>query len=178
MMVTEKMIATFLSHTEFFSGFSMDEVLEFMPHIDIVQAEDEAILFEEDDAGDAWYLVLHGMVGIVRNMPSGPPHQLALLESGECFGEMALIDDAPRMASAVCHEDTVLASLSKERFDELLAAGDPLATRLLRAMAGVLCRRQRELTTILQDIVDFQEPKTSLDHPELASALERHMTWN
>ena len=178
MMVTDKMIATFLSNTEFFATFSMEEIADFMPHIEIVQAEDEAILFEENDVGDAWYLVLHGMVGIVRNMPNGPPHSLALLESGECFGEMALIDDSPRMASAVCHEDTVLARLSKERFDELLAINDPLATRLLRAMAGVICRRKRELTTILQDIVDFQEPKSSLEHPGLTDALQRHMTWN
>ena len=178
MMVTNKMIATFLSNTEFFSTFSMDEIVSFMPHIEIVQAEDEAIVFEENDVGDAWYLVLNGVVGIVRNMPSGPPHSLALLESGECFGEMALIDDSPRMASAVCHEDTILARLSKEKFDELLAMNDPLANRLLRAMAGVICDRQRELTTILQDIVDFQEPKSSLEHPDLANALERHMTWN
>jgi hypothetical protein len=45
-------------------------------------------------------------------------------------------------------------------------------------MAGVICRRQRELTSILQDIVDFQEPANVIDHPELAEALQRHMTWN
>ena len=178
MMVTNQMIATFLSKTEIFSAFSMDEIVAFMPHIEIVQAEDEAIIFEENDVGDAWYLVLHGVVGIVRNMPSGPPHSLALLQSGECFGEMSLIDNSPRMASAVCHEDTVLARLSKEKLDDLLAENDPLANRLLRGMAGVICHRQRELTTILQDIVDFQEPKSSLEHPDLADTLQRHMTWN
>ena len=178
MMVTEKMIATFLSNTEFFASFSLDEIMEFMPNIDLVKAEDESILFEENDPGDAWYLLLHGTVGIVRNMPNGPPHQLALLETGECFGEMALIDDAPRMASAVCHEDSVLASISKDCFDRLLAENNPLATRLLRSMAGVICRRKRELTTILQDIVDFQEPSDPLNSPDLANALQRHMTWN
>jgi CRP/FNR family cyclic AMP-dependent transcriptional regulator len=178
MMVTDKMIATFLSNTEFFASFSMEEVVEFMPHIVLVRAEDESILFEEDDAGDAWYLLLHGTVGIVRNMPGGPPHELALLETGECFGEMALIDDSPRMASAVCHEDSILASISKDDFDRLLSENDPLANRLLRAMAGVICRRQRELTTILQDIVDFREPEGAMGHPDLANALQRHMTWN
>jgi CRP/FNR family cyclic AMP-dependent transcriptional regulator len=178
MMVSQKMIATFLSNTEFFSSFRMEEIVDFIPHIDIVEAEDEAILFEEEDPGDAWYLVLHGTVGIVRGMDGAPPHELARLETGECFGEMALIDDAPRMASAVCHEDTVLATISKNTFDKLLSANDPLAMRLLRAMAGVICRRQRELTSILQDIVDFQEPANVIDHPELAEALQRHMTWN
>ena len=178
MMVTSKMIATFLANTEFFATFTEEEIMSFIPHVEIVKAEDEAILFEENDPGDAWYMLLSGTVGIVRDMPAGPPHELARLESGECFGEMALIDDSPRMASAVCHEDSILASISKEPFDALLAEHDPMATRLLRAMASLICKRQRELTSILQDIVDFQEPTTVVNHPDLADALQRHMTWN
>ncbi len=178
MMVTSTMIATFLANTEFFSSFTEEEIMAFIPHVEIVKAEDEAILFEENEPGDAWYMVLTGSVGIVKTMPKGPPHELARLESGDCFGEMALIDDSPRMASAVCHEDSILASISKETFDRLLSQHDPLATRLLKAMASVICGRQRELTCILQDIVDFQEPTTVVNHPDLAQALQRHMTWN
>ena len=178
MIVTNSMIATFLAHTEIFSSFTREEIMEFIPNFEIITSDDCAILFEENDPGDGWYMLLSGTVGIVRNMPSGPPHELARLESGECFGEMALIDDSPRMASAVCHEDSILAMIPKDTFDRLLAEHDRLATRLLRAMSAVLCRRQRELTTILQDIVDFQEPAATANNPNLTLALQRHMTWN
>ena len=121
------------------------------------------ILFQEGTLGAAVYVVLEGHVRIERAMPSGPAHELGLLGPGEMFGEMSLVDGAPRMASATAETNVLLARLGRESFEARLDAGEPVATRLLRAMAGALCARQRELTWLLQELVDFDEEEDSTE---------------
>jgi len=98
------------------------------------------ILFEEGDAGDQAYLVASGAVEIFlrigeREMP------IATLERGEIFGEMALIDNSPRAASARAVGDTVLTSISRENFQhrlDKLAESDKVFRRLIDIFAARL----------------------------------------
>ena len=107
-------------------------------------------------------------------MPSGPAHELGLLGPGEMFGEMSR---APRMASATAETNARLARLGRESFEARRDAGEPVATRLLRAMAGALCARQRELTWLLQELVDFDEEEDSTERA-LTRLLQAQVTWH
>jgi CRP-like cAMP-binding protein len=69
---------------------------------------------------------------------------LTILESGEYFGEMALIDDQPRSADAIANTPCVLGSIAKDRFDELLFMNKELAHDLLWTFVRVLSSRLRE----------------------------------
>ena len=68
---------------------------------------------------------------------------LAVLESGDVFGEMALLDDAPRSADAHAHEACVLLSITKERFEDLLFLHKDLAYEVLWNVIRTLIRRLR-----------------------------------
>ena len=108
------------------------------------------------------------------------PQVLDQLEPPESFGEMALIDGAPRMAAAEAVQKAVLARLPKPTFDLLLDQGDPLAIRLLRAMSGVMCRRHRQLSWLLTDLVSYDDAEVS-DlplPPALEVLLRSSITWN
>ena len=72
---------------------------------------------------------------------------------------MALIDGSARMAAVQTTRPSTLASLPRAAFTSLLNDNDPGATLLLRNMAAVLCQRLREMTYILQDVVDDPGPR-------------------
>jgi CRP/FNR family transcriptional regulator, cyclic AMP receptor protein len=94
-------------------------------------------IFSEGDRGDRAYLIQAGNVSIVKNeMP------LATLGPGELFGEMALIDDKPRMASAIATNDVSVVIISRDTFNEKLAKTDPF----IRGLLNIFVRNIRNLT--------------------------------
>lgn len=66
------------------------------------------VIFRQGYPGDHAYIIQSGSVEIYDQQPDGSIKQLAILGKGEMFGELALLDDAPRSASARAHEDCVL----------------------------------------------------------------------
>ena len=94
-------------------------------------------IFAEGDRGDRAYLIQSGNVDIVKNeMP------LATLGPGELFGEMALIDDKPRMATAVAATDVAVVIISRDSFNEKLSKADPF----IRGLLNIFVRNIRNLT--------------------------------
>ncbi len=99
--------------------------------------EPEELLFREGDPGDRFYIVFDGSVEILKERPMGDHERLAVRRRGEAFGEMSLLNDAPRSASVKALEPTRLLAVSKEDFDDLLG-GESLAVRLMRGLARAL----------------------------------------
>lgn len=94
-------------------------------------------LFREGDPGDKFYIVFDGAVEILKERPLGDHERLAVKRSGEAFGEMSLLNDAPRSASVRAVEATQLLSVSKIEFEELLG-GESISVRLMRGLAKAL----------------------------------------
>jgi CRP-like cAMP-binding protein len=92
-------------------------------------AADETI-FVEGEPGKALFVVLDGRVTIWRAGHAGP-EMLASLDPGGYFGELALIDDEPRFASARAEEPSVLLVLYKTEFDHLTEGHSRLAIRVM-----------------------------------------------
>lgn len=94
-------------------------------------------IFSEGEHGDRAYLIQDGQVEIVKH-----GMVLATLGKGELFGEMALIDDKPRMASAKALADTSVVIISRDTFREKLEKADPF----LRGLLNIFVRNIRNLT--------------------------------
>lgn len=94
-------------------------------------------LFREGDDGDKFYIVFDGAVEILKERPLGDHERLAVKRGGEAFGEMSLLNDAPRSASVRAVEDSRLLSVSRSQFDNLLG-GESIAVRLMRGLARAL----------------------------------------
>jgi len=177
MLFTDEQLAAILVQTELFEDLHDEDARVFAPLFQVRRSERADLIIEEGTTGNALYVVLSGEVEVVKDVVDGPPHVLATLEGGACFGEMAIIDGASRMASVRAVQDTVLAVLPREAFSQLIEENHPSATRLLRAMAGILCQRQRQLTYILQDLVE-SGGSSEYDRPALLRILRRYMTQN
>ena len=97
-------------------------------------------------------MVVSGAVRISTIVPGVGEEALTVLRSGEYFGEMALIDDAPRSASAIANEDSILISIGKNDFQNLLAKNTDLAYKLLWIFTRTLSARLRKTDEQLKSI--------------------------
>jgi CRP/FNR family transcriptional regulator, cyclic AMP receptor protein len=104
-------------------------------------------LFHEGDPGDAMYVVLQGRVRISKQIPGAGEEALAILERGDYFGEMALIDRQPRSAEAKAHDSdgAVVLSIPKEVVEGLLDIRKVSSVRLLKILCGLISKRLREI---------------------------------
>lgn len=66
------------------------------------------IIFRQGYPGDNAYIVISGQVEIVDMIPDGPEFRIAVLDAGQMFGELALLDDKPRSATARAITDVTL----------------------------------------------------------------------
>ena len=104
------------------------------------------IIFREGDPGDEAYMILSGAIEISTRIDDTDT-VLATLRRGEIFGEMALIDSQPRMATATAIEDTVLSAVPQETFKkrlQWLAEED----RMMSHVMEVFVARLRQLPQI------------------------------
>lgn len=79
-----------------------------IPMSELIQYAAGEVIFRQGYPGDHAYIIKSGVIEIYDEKPDGSIMRLALLKPGEMFGELALLDDAPRSASARAHEDCVL----------------------------------------------------------------------
>jgi CRP-like cAMP-binding protein len=103
-----------------------------------------AFVFREGDPGNAMYVVLSGKVRISKTVEGVGEEALAILEPGAFFGEMALLDEAPRSADARAHATCILAELRREELEQLLFVDRDLAHDILWAFCRTLSARLRE----------------------------------
>jgi CRP-like cAMP-binding protein len=105
-------------------------------------------VFKENDQGDGFYWIRSGKIRISRQViPDGksvPQEQLlTLLTAGNIFGEMALVDRAPRSADADADSDTVLYHLSHANYEKLQKEHPGTALCIQDVLAQTLCNRIR-----------------------------------
>jgi CRP-like cAMP-binding protein len=104
-------------------------------------AESE-VVFHEGDPGKALFLVLEGEVVITQATPAGE-HVLRTLDPGACFGELALIDDFPRSATARVAVPARLLILYKSDFDDLVEGHRRIALVVMRNLLRTLATYAR-----------------------------------
>ena len=118
-------------------------------------------IFREGEAGNRAYVIESGKVEVWREV-GGEPVRLGLVGQGGIFGEMALIDKAPRMASVSALKDTTCVIVTEDVFNKKLDEADTFLVALLR----IFVRNIRSLTD-LQHLVEAG-PKDQSDAPPAA----------
>jgi CRP/FNR family cyclic AMP-dependent transcriptional regulator len=91
-------------------------------------------VFEEGSQGDNAFIVQSGKIEIVKTIDE-KEIVLGSVGQGGIFGEMALIDDHPRMATARAAEPTTYIIISRQLFDQKLSKSDPFIRGLLKIFA-------------------------------------------
>ena len=102
-------------------------------------------MFAEGTPGDKLYVVVRGQVEVVTTGSTGEERILAVLRDGDYFGEMALLRDAPRMATVRARAASVLLTLDRDHFMNLLDTVPDLRSAFEQV---VTARTQANLATL------------------------------
>lgn len=103
-----------------------------------------AALFREGDPGVGMYIIVEGKVRISKMIPGAGEEALAILERGQYFGEMAIVEDSPRSADAIAHIPCTVALIEREKLEQLMFTDKDLAYVLLWTFVRTLSERLRE----------------------------------
>ena len=117
----------------------------------------DTVLFRAGDTGDAMYLIQSGKIRISVRTADSRELTLTDLETGDFFGEMALLDGQPRSADAATVADSRLAILSREPFLSFLASNPKFSLAMLTAMGNRLRRTDDLLRRLATRNVNVEE---------------------
>ncbi|HVT20587.1 MAG TPA: Crp/Fnr family transcriptional regulator [Mycobacteriales bacterium] len=121
------------------------------------------VVFKEGDPGDRLFIVLDGKIKIYRASADGRENLIALLGTGEMFGELSLFDPGPRTASVAAVTDATLASLDHDDLRPLLLERPGVGVELLRALAQRLRRTNDAMADLVFTDVPGRVAKALLD---------------
>lgn len=125
-----------------FAEFSDAEMGAFIDLLDRVEVGEGEVIVRQDDAGDCMFILVSGRAKVVHHADA---HNidLAVLESGDFFGELALVDAGPRSADVVATERCVLLKITHAALSALAGIYPTAAFKLLIALGRLLVDRLR-----------------------------------
>jgi cAMP-dependent protein kinase regulator len=126
----ERVLDNFLALSPLFSSLTFEERGEVMKRFHLRKVPGETLLFKGGDPSTSLYMVRNGGVEIFTHNRQGKKVILALLESGNIFGEIGLLFDKPRMANAKTTRPTKLLEITREDFRACLLQFRHLQTKL------------------------------------------------
>jgi CRP/FNR family transcriptional regulator, cyclic AMP receptor protein len=149
-------LAEILQNIPLFNDLSPKElrILEKVVHIRIYNPGDT--VFVETEPGAGMYVVRSGKVNIVLQHKSENPILLAELETGDFFGEMALLGDTSRSATAVAFDRVELIGFFHPDLLELINLHPQMGAKISFGLAKTLADRLRYTNSQLRDIWDIR----------------------
>jgi CRP/FNR family cyclic AMP-dependent transcriptional regulator len=136
------------------------------PLLDRRSFEHGKVVFAQGDSGDAAFVVEQGEVVIFKEI-DGETVRLGSIKAGGIFGEMAVIDGTPRMATAVADGHTILVRVPKVVFDQKLSACDPF----IRGLISIFLNNIRSAHKLYN-----KRPRSLTDHLRVLDAFSLDLT--
>jgi len=135
-----------LQQTTIFQTLTNSELSTVSKHLQVRQFRQGERVFFEGDLGSALFIVLRGSIEISR-IGGSKKTIFASLSKGMFFGELALVHDTPRTASAVVTDDALLVCLFKHDFERIIKHYPLLGNKLLSIINKILAQR---LSTVIR----------------------------
>lgn len=124
-------------------------------------------VFKEGELGTEMYIIQEGSVEILTGVED--EERMALLERGDFFGEMALLEDLPRAASARVASDARLLRINGSTFTQMLQSNPEIAVRMMRKFSRRLRQTDERLKQVLGDRSSASMPAMKPGFPETAA---------
>ncbi len=153
--------AQLLSRVELFSELDGDELAKIAALTQVRKVAKDTTIFSAGDPADAVFVVASGKVKIVVTSTDGKEFILTILGAGQVFGEMALLESAPRSASVITDTTVELLVLQRSDFEHIVNH-DP---RITRKLLAILSHRLRAANSKME----------SLAYMDVAGRLARYL---
>jgi len=145
-----------------------DEMSDF-----VVSGKAGDTIFREGDTGTEMFIIQEGEIEIQKTYGSDP-RRLAVLETGDFFGEMSLLEETPRQASAIAVSDYKLLKIDHSTFDQMVQENPEIAVRMLRSLSGRLRERQEaelKATRIAEEVLSEAEALSQVEQQKTPAAV-------
>ncbi|MGD9253974.1 MAG: Crp/Fnr family transcriptional regulator [Holophagae bacterium] len=150
-----------LKEIELFSELDQKELKEVSNVAQVKHLPSDKAIFHEGDTSDAIYITVTGRVKIVTTSSDGKEFILTVLGAGQVFGEMGLLEVAPRSASVITITEVDLLVIKLEEFEHLLNSSPGISRKLMT----ILSRRLRRANSKME----------SLAYMDVAGRLARYL---
>ena len=131
-----------------------EEIITMVSYVSYKSFKKGSLIFKEGEPGDSLFYIAKGIVDILKESVEGNPIKLAQFAQDSMLGEMALIDAAPRSATAKVSDDVELIILSRESFEGLLKDVPAVGIKIFKQIATTLSQRVRFANGRLADVLD------------------------
>ncbi|AXJ01799.1 Cyclic nucleotide-binding domain-containing protein [Cyclonatronum proteinivorum] len=148
----------FIKRVQLFCDLSRRERVKVQRLMHFRVYEEGEYIFHKGQPGAAFYVIRTGHVQIVT--PASPPIILAEVSPGEVIGELAILDETPRSASALTSEKTETLAIFKGDFDAFMLSEPVIAAKIYRRLAIIIGNRLKTTNALLQTQTEKSAEKT------------------
>jgi len=160
-----------------FEDLGEEEARDLASHCEGVDLPDGTILFEEGEDAPHLYVVLAGTILLSCRGPSGTEVVVGMSKPGSVIGEMGVLDNAPRSATATAVGHSGVLRIAGDAFKEMIQSGNPAAWSILKAIRMELCQRLRTLDERVDAVFTIHDPSRPLgESAEVKDMLENLWT--
>lgn len=149
----------YLKHIRLFSGLSQAELQEMDRITRMQEVKKRQPIYLPGDPSNTVYLLKKGRVKISSTAPSGKEVTFDILEAGEIFGELEMLQDSPRETQAEALDDALICAIRREDFDRYMREHKDLNAKLTK-LIGL---RLRKIQSRVEDLV-FRDVPARLAH--------------
>ena len=147
----EEKTRNFMLTLALFDAFKSEDLDILARHMNYSEITGGEYLFTEGEQGDYLCFVVRGLLEVLKKTAQGDYRTIARLGKGSTIGEMSIIDKAPRSASVIARQPTILLILTKKGFDLLTDRHPVLANILLKKIMRLLSLNMRRTSSKLAD---------------------------
>lgn len=141
-----------LQNTPLFKGLTPSELTNLAPLLFEKSYTQNQTLFVEGMTGEVLYIIKRGSVQIIKKLPNNHEAVLATLKEGEFLGEMSLIDNLPRTATAKVAEDSTLLVMTKKAFTSMMDKYPGIALKVVLVFLRIANDRVRKANESIKQI--------------------------
>ncbi len=147
----QQTIIDYLININLFDELSPTELSTTANYMNFFEFERGKILFKEGDNGDYVCFIVEGGVDIIKSTVTEQQAVIATVRKGSTLGEMSIIDNIARSATAKARQDTTLVILSKKGFNTILDKHPRIGIKILKGIARLLSLNMRRTSSHLAD---------------------------
>jgi CRP-like cAMP-binding protein len=146
-----------LAELEFFSNVDYESLTKLSALFDERIFEFNDIIFDEGSLGQSMLVIISGEVRITQISNNSSEEALIILKKGDLFGEMALIEEMPRSATAIAHKNCVILEIKREKFVNFINKNPSIGLKILWKLTKTLSSRLRETDNKLKTFINLSQ---------------------
>jgi len=154
---------TILQSIPLFSDLNSNQLKKVVRLLHYQKFPKDTVIFTEKEYGNAFYIIISGLVKIYKLGPSGKKKVLAILKENDFFGEMAELDKAQRSAYVEAFTDTELLKVKRKDFEIFLKTNPQIMLKMLQTCSARLRRADEEIKNLVSQTIYGRVAYTLLD---------------